>query len=149
MTPRDQFKAAYLRVARAMAAPVDHGQAAECWRILEHYPGDVFDAAATRLIASCQFMPKPVEWIGAVRDAIAAREASSVAPIEQPLAPGETYCAKCDDTGWRYVGTRVTACECRANNPVYQRKRRGAVLVVSTNDAKRVLREIGAEPRGL
>jgi len=148
MTPKQDFWAAYQRVAKAVKQAPDQTHAAECFATVQGYAPSLYDSAATRLIASCKFLPVPVEWLEAVKAEDAALFQTKVQAEREEAARHQrekTYhCVRCRDTGWlmdlrctafdwcgtcRRAGSRLggkahvhayaMVCGCRQTNPVF------------------------------
>lgn len=148
MTPKAVFWTAYQRVARAVKQAPDQSHAAECFATVQRYAPDLYDAAATRLIASCKFLPVPSEWLDAIKAADGERFQAKVQAERDEAKRHErekTYhCFRCRDTGWlidlrctaadwcwncrragsrlggeSYVHTYAMMCACRQTNPVF------------------------------
>jgi len=148
MTPREVFDAAYLRVCRAQNMLPDVEHAEECWRAVQRHPASLYDDAASRLNATCRFLPKPAEWIEACQDAAdaasrAARDDDDRAWAQEAERPRTYACPTCQDTGFEpqfcqpgqlcsscrrgphlYDHPYRTRCACSQTNPVIERRRR-------------------------
>lgn len=123
------FNAAYLRVCRGLAIAPDGDQSDECYRAVQGYPANLYDTAATRLLKSCRFLPKPSEWVE-VLDSLSGEGPRSVGAWNEVLT-APICCEVCGDTGLAPVRKvvngqpweGVAACACRPTNRNYQRKR--------------------------
>ena len=144
MTPREMFAAAYRRAAVAVGAEIDPAHVAECWTQADGFAAALYDAAATRLLSTAKFLPRPAEWREALRDLSLEQEQDARRDREAMLAGDERlyHCPVCQDTGWEpkvctdrdWCGTcrrhKVhlydhdywTECLCRGSNEAYQVK---------------------------
>jgi hypothetical protein len=150
MNARQLFDRAYARTVKAMNATLDPAHADECWKAVERYRGDVFDEVATRLNATCRFLPRPVEWLDACRavqgerDMVRLREQelaaenyrrertyhclacldSGLETIRCPTPPSADWCPTCKRMKKHlYDHTYRTPCSCRETNPVILARR--------------------------
>lgn len=145
MTPRQLFVTAYHRIVKGLGVVRDDEQFEECWTQAQRFDPALYDAAATRLLETAVWMPKPAEWARACADVSAAhgsdareRAAKQAAAYVGTAGP---FCARCRDTGFRPSASRpgyVSPCECRDENPVIQARRRGLAIpgdeIGATND---------------
>ena len=70
----------------------------------EAVPLDEIEAAATTLVKSSRYFPKPVDWLEAAqRERRTKRFEKFTPPVITPDGTTETtyYCYHCQDTGWR------------------------------------------------
>lgn len=141
MTPKQMFSAAYQRTLVATRASLDPAHFEECWRAVQAFHASMFDEAATRLNASATFLPKPAEWLEVCRAIDGER---SMQEMRERAAAADAYlrdrtyhCPVCLDTGFEYrfcsenrqrwpnarpTDRYVTECECRATNPIWQKR---------------------------
>jgi hypothetical protein len=142
VTPRQLFVTAYHRIVKGLGVVRDDEQFEECWTQAQRFDPALFDAAATRLLETAVWMPKPAEWaracadVGASRDQQARDHASQTAAAYVGMAG--PYCGDCRDTGFRKSVKRpgyVTACECCDENPVIQARRHGIAIPGDENGA--------------
>lgn len=145
MTAKQAFTEAYRRTLAATSSTLNPEHFEECWRAVAAIPTTIFDEAASRLNATCKFMPKPSEWLDACKAVEGERYMARVREREQQAETHrreKTYhCLRCHDSGM-VTGLRCTAdhwcdpcknrgvqlyphtyamrCECRATNPTYQ-----------------------------
>lgn len=141
MTDADKprFKHAFNRLAVAVRLPADQADSATqriFWDGLTPYSIASVEAAAATMANACQFFPKLTDW----RTRAANLDQSAALAHSLP-AHGHVWhatCEVCDDTGWQPYdcpGSIVCGrprphaahpfaqpCDCRATNPIYQRR---------------------------
>jgi hypothetical protein len=145
MNAKQAFTEAYRRTLAATGGTLSPDHFEECWRVVAGIPASVFEAAATKLNASCRFLPRASEWLDACK---AIEGERYMARVREQSEQADTHrrdktyhCLRCHDSGMEtdlrctadhwcdpckfrgtqpYPHTYARKCECRHTNPTYQ-----------------------------
>lgn len=174
MNGRQLFDRAYARVVRAIDVAFDPNHADEVFGALTRagIEASVYDEAASRLIATERYLPRPAQWVDIARGVKAEADQAQLRRREAEADRARTertfHCLACRDIGlaayvcapdrlckWCEEAGRASCglpyrrqCSCKPTNPVFQsnlaKKQEAARGVKSAAQSNRGRREDAA-----